>query len=306
MGIPGVSCRISALLALLLAWSPITAMSPELDVAVVTVPGVGPYGEVVAGIGDMGAKVRVLDARQEERTRAELMKFPPDIMVAVGSDAARLLDRLFPPPATVVSTVVFSRDIQQLNSRGRTRAAVRMDLPPAPVAAEIKHLFAGRTRIAVIQGPMQTEEYMQSLKDGFQKAGLQLLVLHCLQARDLVATFLRAREHADFVWCLPDPDLYTSATLKPLLIASLTNRLPLIGFSEEFVAAGALFGASPDYRELGRQTAQVAGRLVRAETVPAVNDVVHIHFAYNMRVARLIGIKAELGGEANPNLRIIR
>ena len=90
----------------------------------------------------------------------------------------------------------------------------------------------------------------------------------------------------------------TSATLKPLLIASITNQLPIIGFSEQFVQAGALFGGVPDFREIGRQTAVIAQRLFRGESVGARDDARTFRFAYNQRVARLLGVKAaaETGG----------
>jgi hypothetical protein len=55
----------------------------------------------------------------------------------------------------------------------------------------------------------------------------------------------------------------------------------------------------PDFREIGRQTAVIAQRLFRGETVGARDDARTFRFAYNQRVARLLGVKAaaETGGE---------
>ena len=69
----------------------------------------------------------------------------------------------------------------------------------------------------------------------------------------------------DFLLCFPDPDLYNPVTIKPLVMASLEGRLPLVGFSPAFVRAGAAAGIYPDYRETGRQTAEMAQRLLHGD-----------------------------------------
>jgi ABC-type uncharacterized transport system substrate-binding protein len=74
-------------------------------------------------------------------------------------------------------------------------------------------------------------------------------------------------------------------------MASLESRLPLVGFSPAFVRAGAAAGIYPDYRELGRQTAEMARRVLRGEE-PGIDEAPRkIQLAVNQRVARLLGVE---------------
>jgi ABC-type uncharacterized transport system substrate-binding protein len=94
----------------------------------------------------------------------------------------------------------------------------------------------------------------------------------------------------DFVLCMPDPDLYNAVTIKPLVMASLEHRLPLVGFSPSFVRAGAAAGIFPDYRDLGRQAAEMAQHLLRGEERTADESPRKLQVAINQRVARLLGV----------------
>jgi len=171
---------------------------------------------------------------------------------------------------------------------------------------EIGRLFPGRKRIGVIRGPMQTDDYMRAVEQAARRLGLTMEVMICQHPRDLVDVFLKLRSQADLVWCPPSAELYNSATLKPLLIASLTNRLPIVGFSEQFVEAGALFGGSADFVEVGRKTAALALQVIRNESVPPRQAARKFHFAYNQRVARILGMKADIPDRPGQEVLIIR
>ena len=99
------------------------------------------------------------------------------------------------------------------------------------------------------------------------------------------------RGKVDFLLSFPDPDLYNAVTIKPLVMASLEARLPIVGFSPAFVRAGAAAGIYPDYRETGRQTAEMAQRLLRGEDRGAEEGPRKIRLALNQRVAHLLGVE---------------
>jgi ABC-type uncharacterized transport system substrate-binding protein len=96
----------------------------------------------------------------------------------------------------------------------------------------------------------------------------------------------------DFVLCFADPDLYNAVTIKPLVLASLEQRLPLVGFSPAFVRAGAAAGIFPDYADMGRQSAEMALRMLRGEDRAVENEWPRkIRVAINQRVAHLLGVE---------------
>jgi ABC-type uncharacterized transport system substrate-binding protein len=56
------------------------------------------------------------------------------------------------------------------------------------------------------------------------------------------------------------------------------------------VRAGAAAGIYPDYRENGRQAAEMALRTLRGEDHPAEAAPVKLQLAVNLRVAHLMGV----------------
>jgi ABC-type uncharacterized transport system substrate-binding protein len=147
---------------------------------------------------------------------------------------------------------------------------------------------------------------MKNLAQAARRYGLSTETVECRASRDLVDAFLQLRSRVDLVWCPPNPQLYNSATLKPLLVASLTNRLPIIGYSEQFAEAGALIGGSADFLDVGRQTAALALSVARNESIPSSYEARKFRFAYNERAARMMGIRANLPEGSGSGLVVIR
>jgi putative ABC transport system substrate-binding protein len=305
-------CRTVALAAftmVLLAGSPaaVKGAAQELNMAIITLAGVEAYAQTLEGIHEQLPDVPVWDAGDEMRLREKMGKQPPRLAIAVGSTAAAVLGRIAPPQLVLVGSVVMESDLE--NGSGnptRFRTAVIVDIPPGVLFGEVARFFPGRNRVGVIRGPMQTDGYMKTVEQAARRNGISLQVAVCQHPRDLVDCFLKFRSRIDLVWCPANAQLYNSATLKPLLIASLNNRLAIIGFSEQFVQAGALFGASADFVEVGRQVAAVALRVAHDEAVPARVEARRFHFAYNQRVARLLGVTAAAPQHAGGDLMIFR
>ena len=247
------------------------------------------------------------DPGDEDRLRENFRKASPAVAIAVGSSAAAAIDRVAPSQMVVIHSDVLECDLENRGGASpRFRTAVTVDVPSETLLSWVGRLFPGKNRVGVIRGPMQTDAYMKAFERAARQAGFTVEAMNCSHPRDVVEAFLRFKGLADLVWCPPNPQLYNSATLKPLLIASLTNRLPIIGFSEQFVQAGALFGGSADFADVGRQTAGLAFRVARNEPVPPRQAAQKFHFSYNQRVARLLGVKAVLPEVPPSDLAILR
>jgi ABC-type uncharacterized transport system substrate-binding protein len=289
--------KCAALLAVALVMAPAPANQSQV-VAVVTLGEVEAFQQAVQGIREKFPGAPVWDARDEARLKENFSRMTPSLAIAVGSTAAQSVGRAAPSQTAVVGSVVLASDLDTDTGK-RWKTAVTIDLPPEVLLAQLARLFPGKNRLAVIRGPLQSAAYMRELEQAARRHGFTMVTAPCQQAKDLVETFLKLRSQADLVWCPPNPQLYNSATVKPLLVASLTSRLPVIGFSEQFVQAGALFGGSADFAEVGRQTAALAARVSRNEPVPPHEDARKFRFAYNQRVARLLGVKASLPAESD-------
>ncbi|PYT20684.1 MAG: hypothetical protein DMG58_33540, partial [Acidobacteria bacterium] len=159
--------------------------------------------------------------------------------------------------------------------------------PPGPVKAALSGKDApGNYRNPALGGlnsaPLPTRSQLQ---------GFTVRVVECSGADQLLAALDSLKGQVDFVWCLPDGTLYNSATIKPLILASIEHRLPLIGFSENSTRAGAAVGIYPDFRDIGQQTGEVARQVLDGQPLHAPQGPRRLRVAVNQSVLRLLGLR---------------
>ena len=150
----------------------------------------------------------------------------------------------------------------------RASGAITLDVPLGDILARMESVFPGKTRAAIIRNPDANSVPQATLAAQAKAAGMTLKVLDCPRPEKLLQLFLSLRGQVDFVVCPPDGTLYNSTTVRPLILASLENRLPVIGFSESFVRSGAVAAVYPDYFDVGLQAAVLARNYLAGGGMP--------------------------------------
>jgi ABC-type uncharacterized transport system substrate-binding protein len=87
-------------------------------------------------------------------------------------------------------------------------------------------------------------------------------------------------------------------------MASLENRLPIVGFSPAFLRAGAAVAIYPDYRGVGQQTADLVRRCLEPGDCSSWETPRKLNVAVNAKVMRMLGI--DFNARANPDLVVLR
>lgn len=299
-------------LLLLVALGVFTPAVAANRVTVVYAAGVPAYAAAAAAfrdaLEDAGAAVTVVDlpAKPDALARKLDTLPPPDLIVTFGSAAAAAVAAHNCETPMIASMVLGDRGVRQLaeQASGRLVSAVTLDVPPAAALARLRAVFPGRRRLVAVynpdRGPVDEQEY----KAAARNLGLTMAFVRCAEPRCLLETVAAWRRRADFLWCLPDASLYPPATVAPLVLASVSSGLPIIGFSESFVGSGALAGFFPDQRDIGLQTARLARAFFHGGRLPAFEPPRTIHFAINLRVVRLLGLVWREPGE--PGVTVLR
>jgi putative ABC transport system substrate-binding protein len=85
----------------------------------------------------------------------------------------------------------------------------------------------------------------------------------------------------------------TTQSLQYVFLFAFQNNLPLIGLSEHFVKMGALFAVGPDYEDVGRQSGELASRILSGEQPEDMTYVSprRVLLSLNLRTAEIIGIE---------------
>jgi len=254
-------------------------------VAIVTSSTVEAFEEAVNGIRrglGPGVNVTVVDLT---------VKPPPPVKdarvwITLGNNALEYVNRLGKTP--VIASMVLRVDLAQ---SGKVPAgAVALDLHIAEVLNRLAWLFPGKTRVGMIRSTDACCTLSGVLIAQAKAAGFSLTIVECPGPEQLLQSFHSLKGRVDFVWIPPDGSLYNSATVRPLILASLETRLPVAGFSSSFVRTGAVAGVYPDYFDVGTQVGEMARSFLAGVALSNENPR-KSRVAFNPRVARLLGLR---------------
>jgi len=263
--------------------------------------GVEAFGEALDGLKAVlgPANLEILDlkaAGAETELARQLARRDFRVAIAIGGEslaAVRAHNAGVPVIATMVLHPMNPDDL---------RAHVDLALPVGMWLAQVKLLLPQRRRVGILRSRAHALQTDAGVEAAARQQGYTAVVVDCDGPADLLQALGALKGRVDLVLCLPDADLYNSVTIKPLILASLENRLPIVGFSSAFVRAGAVAGIYPDYREIGRQTGELAGRILRGEDGNREEGPRKVNAAINQRVAHLLGVDFQ----ASPAVEVFR
>ena len=284
--------RLLQILALggLTGFVSLLAADGSCEAAVVFRSGSAAYDDAVRGIrestADGACRIRFIDAQEPAAAIDQAIAASPRLVVVVGVGAYEQF-RNARPNLALLPALVLRGD---LPAGAKRAGAVYADVPLTVVLERLHALFPKRTRIGLIRRP-SAPPLDAGTKDRARQLGMELRVVECPGPERLLAAFGSLRGWADFLIADPDPELYNSATLKPLILASLDQRLPIAGFSPAFVHAGALMGVYPDFYELGRETGGLTEALLQGRAFGTEESVRKVRVGINQQIVRLMGIE---------------
>lgn len=279
--------------AALAAPPPALLGEPPCAAAVVFRSGSAAYDDAVNGIraalADFPCHIQYVDLASQpgENWPAAGRAAPPKLVAAVGLG---VYERLLADGSrfNLLPVLVLRSDLKIVSPRA---AAIYADVPLVTILERMHELFPKKSRVGLIRRPTWPAPDAAA-KDRIRQMGYELIVVECSGPDKLLATFASLKGKVDLVIAPPDTDLFNSATVKPLVLASLDQRLPIVGFSAAFVRAGALAGVYPDFFDAGRRTGELIAQILAGKSQGAEEDVRKVKVAVNQQIARLLGVEA--------------
>jgi ABC-type uncharacterized transport system substrate-binding protein len=267
---------------------------PDGVLAVLSTSGVPAYRAAIEGLeaalrrqGEDPPAIFEMASERDRATVDRLRAARPRLVVSVGSRACAVAAGL---DIRYVSTMLLQEEAAPPPRAQKAVALVTLDVPPGVVFLGVRRVFPAVHRIAVIRDRSQTEPSVEAIRTQATAAGLALKLIECSSPKEALEVLPRLRGKVDLIWCLPNRELYEPASVQAMILASIRYHLPLIGFSEAFVKAGALVGSLPDYRRIGGQTADLLDRYEEGRPVGPVEHPRYIRTIVNQRVVRALGI----------------
>ena len=228
--------RVARRLAALLSFAMLGPAVNADRVVVVCNRSVDAYTEALQGIElALGRMPEVVDpaSTDENALGAMARRDPGKLFIAVGKDALHALS-VAKTVSPVVGTMMLREDAA---AEGAPSAGeVVLDVPSRRLFEELHSLFPEKMRLGVL---VSANDERGGLAAHGREMGFSVEFAEVETPQRLLAAFLSLKGRADLVVLLPNARLYNSATVRPLILASLENRLPIVGFSSTFVRAGS-------------------------------------------------------------------
>lgn len=310
---PGFAARLFAILSLLL----VSAQAGALDHLVFVTDGDAPaYREFLAAArttlaaGHNPPKIDHIDATGHDAhwlTRA--VPASAEIIVGVGSQGTlKALGAKHGKPvlAALIPRLTFESILAETGTTtasGRV-SAVFLDQPYGRQMRLIRLALPDKRRIGVLLGPSTADEaeLLRRAGDG-QRLNVQTLLV---REPDALAKALDAALRTnELILAVPDPDVFNRQTVQYLFLTTYRREVPIVGFSEAYVNAGAAIGLYSAPAQIGRQVAETIGQLTPQSSIqlPPPQYPFYFSIAVNARVAHSLGIRLGNAAELTEKLR---
>lgn len=217
-----------------------------------------------------------------------------DLVVAAGMKAALNVARAKPSAMLAVLVPKEGFDSLQtdypveINAGTRTFSAIYLDQPFKRQLDLITALLPKTRSVAVLYATPPQE--LSRLRRLVVTKGLEFNERSLHFTAGLYAALQGLLASSDVLLALPDTEVYNTTTIRNILLASYRKNVPLIGFSQGFVRAGALAGVFSTPEQIASQSLLVIEEYAVSHTLPAAQHPVEFEVSVNEQVARSLGL----------------
>ncbi|MBU2479255.1 MAG: hypothetical protein KKA36_09215 [Gammaproteobacteria bacterium] len=225
----------------------------------------GAYAEVIATLQTRlnelapdSVQLQTLNLADAQGTFEKTLHPAPDLIVTVGTQASALAQSKS-ENTPVLSLLVSAPDYALLNqvnpSDSNLHSALYLDQPLDRQLTLLQLLLPKVTRLASLSGP-QSAEQTQQLRSLCVQRNLQLSIESVAPDSNPIRPLTRLIDHAEVLIALPDPHVFNRSSIQAILLTTYRNRVPVIGFSQAYVRAGALAAVHSTAQQIGQQAGE--------------------------------------------------
>jgi len=214
------------------------------------------------------------------------------LIVAVGASACH--DALKATHSIPILCTLTPRQAVQaaLAAHPGPATALYLDQPFVRQANLIALALPHASRIGSVFGPISAAEH-PALSAALKRRNLRFQTVSFTPGDNLVQKVNPLFAEIDALLAVPDPAVFSPANVYPLLLAAYYHQVPLIGYSESFVEAGALVAVYSEPAQIGQQTAEWVTELLRRAKInlPPPQEPRYFTVRVNRQLARSLALE---------------
>lgn len=289
-----------------------TAVMANTAIALLLSERAPAYDEVaeafIARLGDARG-VRVLHADDLDTRELQTLARETGLLVPIGSKATRLVAEHAGRNAAVLALMlprsVFEAESWPAALPRRRLSAVFIDQPPARSLALIERLLPQAKQVAVLY-TQRIQAQVNALQQEAARRRTVLRAQEITHEAEVASGLRQVLTGSDVLLLLPDAQVVNAYNIQHLLLTTYRYRIPVVGFSQGMVRAGAIAAVYSTPAQIGAQGGDIARQWRLGEgDLPAPSHCHEFSIAFNHNVARSLGIslpdeamvRAQLGAE---------
>jgi putative ABC transport system substrate-binding protein len=289
MAVMGLAC----LLGLCALW---VSESTAMEIAVLQSSDIAAYREAVAGLkatGPIGAVYTEYDAQGDldlgKKLARKVQESNASLIVAVGLKAA------LAAKAEIVDIPIVYMMIQDPLKHQLTAPNMTGTLLEVPVDQQLKIMRAFLPtlhRLGMLYDPVKTSSQVKDAERQAATSNFLLKHLPVESEKDVPQQLRALLSDVEALWLMPDSTVLTNESVQFILESALAQQRPVIGFSPQLTRLGALLSMSVNYGEVGRETGQLAKRILDGEKLLALSPlpIQRFKISVNLKTARFLGL----------------
>lgn len=227
------------------------------------------------------------------RTDVKTGELPPAVtagrtlFISVGATAARQAAESGVP---TLNTLITRQNFEILRGQYRSPvSAIYLDQPVKRQLQLMKIALPSRNKLTVLVG-RESQPLVSELTQQTQRLGMELRVINVDADSDIDKLFGDGLLGEDALLLLPDPEVVNRRTVKPLVMGSYRQGLPLIGYSQALVKAGALMAVYSPLPALQQQVLAMARGYFSRNELPTPRYAEDYEVSINYQLARALRI----------------
>ena len=208
----------------------------------------------------------------------------PAVVVAIGDQALAAAKKLRRVPVIYTMALHSNEDALAENVSG-----VSMMVSPKSYLKLFSSLKL--RRVGVIYNKSRTGSYLRRALDAAEGMGIELVALPVNSSRDVQQRLLDLQKRkVSALWLIADSIAVTPETVDSYFEFAQKNDLPLIGFSQAYLAKGALAAVELTRQDIGRQLCSKV-KQTRSGGTTGTTDIPGGKLLVNNAVAERLGLR---------------
>jgi len=276
------------LLLLIPAWGANALTSNSAKILIIANSKAPAYQQVInsfkARLNPADFKVHYLSKidNKLEFITSEIETTQPKLIFALGVASTKVAIHSSKNIPIVSTMVVKSHFFQQASNI----TGVILSYPLSTQLKWLKKTLPDVNQIAILYNPKENLSIINDATKIAHKMALNITAIPVNTAKQLPYALDQLKNNVQVLLAIPDRVVMSPKTAKAVLLASFRNRVPMIGLTDNWVKAGALYALSWDYADIGQQCADQATALINGKSIKQVPLAFpeQIHYVINKTI----------------------